>query len=136
VVETSSGVMVINDAYNANPTSMAAALKSARWIAGDRRCFAVLGEMAELGPIASREHERVGELVARLGIEELVVVGEGARPIAAGAEREGVGEDHIVMCDTAEEAVTAVRNLVRAGDVVLVKGSRVTRLERVAEALR
>jgi UDP-N-acetylmuramoyl-tripeptide--D-alanyl-D-alanine ligase len=136
VVETPSGVTVINDAYNANPTSMAAALKSARWIAGDRRCVAVLGEMAELGPLASREHDRVGELVARLGIEELVVVGEGARPIAVGAEREGVAAEHIVMCDTAEEALSAVRDLVRTGDVVLVKGSRVAGLERVAEALR
>jgi UDP-N-acetylmuramoyl-tripeptide--D-alanyl-D-alanine ligase len=136
VTDTAAGVTVVNDAYNANPTSMAAALKTARWIAGDRRCVAVLGEMAELGPVSAAEHERAGELVARLGIDELVVVGAGARPIATGAGREGVEPDHIRVCDTAEEAVDAVRNMIHPGDVVLVKASRVAGLERVAEAIR
>ncbi|MGH2678697.1 MAG: UDP-N-acetylmuramoyl-tripeptide--D-alanyl-D-alanine ligase [Actinomycetota bacterium] len=136
VTETAEGVTVVNDAYNANPTSMAAALKTARWIAGDRRCVAVLGEMAELGPVSAAEHERAGELVARLGIDELVVVGAGARPIATQAGREGVEPDHIRVCETVEEAVDAVRNMVRTGDVVLVKASRVAGLERVAEAIR
>jgi UDP-N-acetylmuramoyl-tripeptide--D-alanyl-D-alanine ligase len=136
VVDTAAGVTVVNDAYNANPASMAAALKAARWIAGRGRCIAVLGEMAELGPIAAREHRRVGELVARLGIEELVVVGADARLIATGAEREGVEADHIAVCDSVDEAIEAVRALPRPGDVVLVKGSRVAGLERVAEAIR
>jgi UDP-N-acetylmuramoyl-tripeptide--D-alanyl-D-alanine ligase len=136
VTETDSGVTVINDAYNANPTSMAAALKTARWIAGDRRCVAVLGEMAELGPVSAAEHDRAGELVARLGIDELVVVGAGARPIATGAGREGVEPEHIRVCETIEEAVDAVGNMVRPGDVVLVKASRVAGLERVAEAVQ
>jgi UDP-N-acetylmuramoyl-tripeptide--D-alanyl-D-alanine ligase len=135
VTETAAGVTVINDAYNANPASMAAALKAARWIAGDRRCVAVLGEMAELGSIGPAEHERVGELVARLGIEELLVVGQAARPIASGAAREGVEPDHIELCDTAEDAVATVRDMLRPGDVVLVKGSRVAGLERVAEGI-
>jgi UDP-N-acetylmuramoyl-tripeptide--D-alanyl-D-alanine ligase len=136
VTETAPGVTVVNDAYNANPASMAAALKTARWIAGDRRCVAVLGEMAELGAVSEVEHDRVGELVARLGIDELVVVGPGARPITTGAGREGVEPDHIQVCDTAEEAVDAVRKIVRPGDVVLIKASRVAGLERVAEAIQ
>jgi UDP-N-acetylmuramoyl-tripeptide--D-alanyl-D-alanine ligase len=136
VFDTAAGVTVVNDAYNANPASMAAALKAARWMAGRGRCVAVLGEMAELGPIAAREHDRVGELVARLGIEELVVVGANARPIASGAEREGVEPDRIAACDSVEDAIEAVRTLAREGDVVLVKGSRVAGLERVAEAIR
>jgi UDP-N-acetylmuramoyl-tripeptide--D-alanyl-D-alanine ligase len=136
VFDTAAGVTVVNDAYNANPASMAAALKAARWMAGRGRCVAVLGEMAELGPIAAREHDRVGELVARLGIEELVVVGAGARLIASGAEREGVEPGRISVCDSVEDAIGAVRTLARQGDVVLVKGSRVAGLERVAEAIR
>lgn len=136
VRQVAGGVTLVNDTYNANPASTAAALKAARWMAGDHRCIAVLGEMAELGRIATVEHERVGELVARLGIEELVVVGEHARPIASGASREGVGPDHIDVCDTVEEAIDAVRALLRPGDVVVVKGSRVVGLERVAEAIR
>jgi UDP-N-acetylmuramoyl-tripeptide--D-alanyl-D-alanine ligase len=130
------GIRLIDDSYNANPTSTAAALKAARWMAGDSRCVAVLGHMAELGPIADEEHERVGELVARLGIEELVVVGQDARRIGVAAEREGVEPDRIHLCDDASEAIEAVSTLVRPGDLVLVKASRVARLERVVEALR
>src|SRR5439155_15345349 len=90
MVETPDGLRLINDAYNANPASVAAALKAARWMAGDGRCIAVLGHMAELGPIADEEHERIGELLASLGIDALVIVGEDARRIASGAERWGV----------------------------------------------
>jgi UDP-N-acetylmuramoyl-tripeptide--D-alanyl-D-alanine ligase len=134
--ETSDGLRVVNDAYNANPASMAAALKAARWMAGDARCVAVLGLMAELGPIAAEEHLRVGELLARLRIDAVVVVGEEARLIAVGAEREGIEPDRIAVCDDVEQAVRQVRRLAGPGDLVLVKASRVARLERVAEALR
>jgi len=136
VFETAEGIRIVNDAYNANPTSMAAALKALRSMAVGRRSVAVLGHMAELGAIADTEHERIGELVARLGIQALVVVGKGAELIAAGAEREGVEPERIVRCDDPDEAARAVRRLAGAGDVVLVKASRVERLERVADALR
>jgi UDP-N-acetylmuramoyl-tripeptide--D-alanyl-D-alanine ligase len=134
--EGAGGVTVINDAYNANPTSMAAALKAARWIAGDRRCIAVLGEMAELGGVSDREHERAGQLVARLGVDHLIVVGKGAHRIAVGAVREGVEPDRVRTVDRLDEALDVLRTLVGEGDVVLVKGSRVAGLERLAEALR
>jgi UDP-N-acetylmuramoyl-tripeptide--D-alanyl-D-alanine ligase len=136
VFEGEGGVRVINDAYNANPVSMAAALKTARWMAGDGRCLAVLGHMAELGPIADQEHERVGELAARLRLDELVVVGAEAGLIAAGAQREGVEPDRVHVCRDADEALRAVRSMARPGDLILVKASRVARLDRMAEALR
>ena len=136
LIEGAGGIRILNDAYNANPTSMAAALRSARWIAQGGRCVAVLGEMAELGAASAEEHERIGELVARLGVERLIVVGEAARPIRAGAVREGVDAADVEECATAEDAIKALRALLRDGDVVLVKGSRVAGLERVAEALR
>ena len=134
--ETSTGVRVVNDAYNANPMSMAAALKAAAAIRGAGRCVAVLGEMAELGEAADGEHERVGELVARLGIDRLVVVGEAARLIAVAAVREGVEPEHVAGVDTDAEALEALRAWVRPGDVVLVKASRRAELDRLAEALR
>lgn len=136
VFVTESGVRVVNDAYNANPTSMAAALKAARWMAGKSECIAVLGEMAELGAVSGEEHERIGELVARLGIDRLITVGGPARRISVGAVREGVEPERVSSYETVEEALTAVRSKARPGVVVLVKASRRAGLERLAEKLR
>src|SRR6266508_444615 len=133
---TEDGVRVVNDAYNANPESMAAGLRAARWMARGGRLAAVLGHMAELGPISGDEHERLGELVVRLGVDHLVTVGPVARIVAGAAIREGAVPDCVLSVDTAAEAAVAVRAWAKTGDVVLVKGSRVAGLERVAEALR
>ncbi len=131
-----SGVVVVNDAYNANPESMAAALKAARWMATRTRLAAILGHMAELGPIAFQEHERLGELVVRIGVERLITVGDEARAIARAAIREGQLPQDVASYDRPEDAAEDVRAWARAGDVVLLKGSRVAGLERAAEALR
>jgi UDP-N-acetylmuramoyl-tripeptide--D-alanyl-D-alanine ligase len=133
---TPDGVRVVNDAYNANPTSMAAALKAARWMSRGARCIAVLGGMAELGDESAEEHDHVGELVARLGIEELIAVGPDAAPIARAAMREGMDRDHVVEAADRDAALEAVRRIAREGDLVLVKASRVNGLERLAESLR
>jgi len=132
---TPSGVRVVNDAYNANPESTAAALRTARWIARDARLIAVLGEMAELGPISVEQHERVGELAARIRVDRLVAVGDAARVIARAAIREGMDPDEVVTVDGTDEAIEDVTAAARPGDVVLFKGSRVAGLERVAEAI-
>ena len=131
-----SGIVVVNDAYNANPESMAAALKSARWIAEGTRLAALLGHMAELGPIAFEEHERLGELVVRIGVERLVTVGDEARAIARAAIREGQLPEDVATYDDPMDAADDVRAWANPGDVVLVKGSRVAGLERAADALR
>jgi UDP-N-acetylmuramoyl-tripeptide--D-alanyl-D-alanine ligase len=133
---TTDGVRVVNDAYNANPTSMAAALRAARWMSRGSRCVAVLGGMAELGDASAGEHDHVGELVARIGIEELIAVGPDAAPIARAAIREGMDREHVVEVPDRDAALEAVRRKAREGDLVLVKASRVNGLERLAEALR
>jgi UDP-N-acetylmuramoyl-tripeptide--D-alanyl-D-alanine ligase len=133
---TPGGVRVVNDAYNANPESMAAALKAARAMAGDGRLIAVLGHMAELGPIAGEAHERVGDLAARLRVDRLVAVGPDAEPIAVAAVREGMAPDDVVAVADVGAAVDDLRRHAGAGDVVLCKGSRVAGLEALAEALR
>ena len=134
---TETGVRVLNDAYNANPESTAAALRTARWIAGaDSRLIAVLGEMAELGSIAETEHDRVGELAARIRVDRLITVGEAARPIARAAVREGMATSDVASYDHVSDALADVRRSARPGDLVLCKGSRVAGLERIAEALR
>ena len=133
---TPGGVLVVNDAYNANPESMAAGLKAARWMARGRRLAAVLGHMAELGDVSFEEHERLGQLAVRVGVERLVTVGEPARAIARAALREGLLPGDVASYDDADAAATDVRGWVRDADVVLLKGSRVAGLERIAEALR
>lgn len=97
---------------------------------------AVLGGMAELGPIEGEEHDRVGELVARTGVERLVTVGELARSIARAAVREGMWPEDVASYEDVGSAIADVRGWVEPGDLVLVKASRVMGLERVAEALR
>jgi UDP-N-acetylmuramoyl-tripeptide--D-alanyl-D-alanine ligase len=133
---TAAGVRILNDAYNANPESTAAALRTARWMAAEDRLLAVLGEMAELGPIAEDEHDRVGELAARIRVDRLITVGEAARTIARAALREGMEPEDVASYDTPEEALDDVRRSAAPRDLVLCKGSRVAGLEAVAEALR
>jgi UDP-N-acetylmuramoyl-tripeptide--D-alanyl-D-alanine ligase len=132
VHERADGVVVLNDAYNANPESMAAALRSAAHIAGNGRAWAVLGEMAELGPESVRAHEEVGRAAVAAGIHHLVVVGAAAEPLAAAAA--AAGADVHRVPDPAG-AVALLANLVRPGDVVLVKASRAVGLEQVGTAL-
>ncbi|HEX6262053.1 MAG TPA: UDP-N-acetylmuramoyl-tripeptide--D-alanyl-D-alanine ligase [Actinomycetota bacterium] len=135
VAETPGGVRILNDAYNANPSSMAAGLKAAVWMSRGGRCIAVLGWMAELGASSEEEHERVGELVARLGVDHLVTVGEHAGRIAVGAAREGVEPGRITEVRDADEAAAEVLRIAEGGDLVFLKGSRVVGLERVASIL-
>ena len=118
------GVVVINDAYNASPDSMSAALKTLAQITDDtQRSVAVLGEMAELGEYANEEHDRIGRLVVRLNIKKLVVVGHNARHIHNAAGLEGSWDGESMLVDTADEAYDVLRDQLRAGDVVLVKSS-------------
>jgi UDP-N-acetylmuramoyl-tripeptide--D-alanyl-D-alanine ligase len=139
VTSTSDGVTVINDAYNANPDSMRAALDALVGFGRRRgpgaRTFAVLGEMLELGERGPTEHEMVGRLAARLDVTRLVVVGEGARPVHAGAEREASAALASTWVPDAAAAIELLQGAVRRGDVVLVKASRAAGLERVALAL-
>jgi UDP-N-acetylmuramoyl-tripeptide--D-alanyl-D-alanine ligase len=135
VIRTDEGITVVNDAYNASPTSMAAALRSFRHLAADRRRIAVLGEMLELGDHARAEHQKVGRLAVASDVDVVIAVGAGARPIADGARLAGAGRAQVIEVDDADAAVVAVAGLARAGDAVLVKASRAVGLERVAEVL-
>ena len=118
------GVVVINDAYNASPDSMAAALKTlAQITAPDQRSVAVLGEMAELGEYSDEEHDRIGRLVVRLNIRKLVVVGHAARHIHNAAGLEGSWDGESILVADADEAYDVLREELQQGDVVLVKSS-------------
>ena len=124
VFERADGVTVIDDSYNANPASMAAALRALVAIGEGRRTFAVLGSMAELGDFEEAGHEEVGRLAAELGVDRVVAVGEQAAPIDRGAKAAaGWGGSSVLVSDQ-EAAVALLRDELRPGDVVLVKGSR------------
>lgn len=141
VTERPDGVTIVNDAYNANPESMRAALRalaamgeSARAKGG--RTWAVLGMMAELGDEALAEHDAVGRLAVRLNVGRLVAVGgREASWLQLGAYNEGSWGEESVHVSDAQAAVDLLRSELRPGDVVLVKASRSVGLEKVAEAL-
>jgi UDP-N-acetylmuramoyl-tripeptide--D-alanyl-D-alanine ligase len=125
------GGLLVNDAYNANPDAMQAALAHLAERARDRRKVAILGEMAELGTDAAEYHRQVGAAVAREGVDSLLAVGPLARNYVDAAD--GVPEKRWVA--TVEEAIAALDEVVRPGDAVLVKASRAVGLEAVAEAI-
>jgi UDP-N-acetylmuramoyl-tripeptide--D-alanyl-D-alanine ligase len=125
------GGLLINDAYNANPTSMRAALAHLAETAGGRRRVAILGDMAELGPGAPAFHEEIGREVARHGVDALLAVGE----LARGYVESAAGVPVTRWAQDADAAAREAAELVQPGDCVLVKASRAVGLEVVAEAL-
>ena len=137
VTERADGVTVVNDAYNANPESMRAALKTLAVMSRGktRRTVAVLGHMAELGADARDAHMDLGRYAVRLDLGQLVVVGPDAGGIHAGAVLEGSWGDESVHVDDVDAAIALLRAELAPGDVVLVKASRSAGLERVAAAL-
>ena len=137
VLERPDGVVIINDAYNASPDSTAAALKTlAQLTRGtEHRSIAVLGEMAELGDYADEEHDRIGRLVVRLNVQQLVVVGHNARHIHNAAGLEGSWDGESVLVETVDEAYDFLRDRMREGDVVLVKSSKSAGLRLLGDRL-
>ncbi|MGA9760859.1 MAG: UDP-N-acetylmuramoyl-tripeptide--D-alanyl-D-alanine ligase [Gaiellaceae bacterium] len=130
-IELPAGGLLINDSYNANPTSLAAALEHQAQLAAGRRRLAVLGTMAELGAESERYHREIGERASQLGVAALLAVGEGARAYLELAD--GVAERE--WAPDAAAAAELVLEMARPTDCVLVKGSRVVGLELVANAL-
>ncbi|ABZ84612.1 udp-n-acetylmuramoylalanyl-d-glutamyl-2, 6-diaminopimelate-d-alanyl-d-alanyl ligase [Heliomicrobium modesticaldum Ice1] len=128
-------VTLINDAYNANPAAMSAALTTAAELAGPSRLVAVLGDMYELGPEAAEYHRQVGRQAAELGVGLLVSVGTLGACIADGAIEAGLTPERIRRFADAETAAAALPGQVEKDDVILIKASRGMRLERVAHAL-
>lgn len=129
-----NGVRVLDDAYNANADSMLVALQTMRDLPCRGRRVAVLGDMAELGKHSEAAHEEVGRRAAELGIGQLFAVGKMAAVLARGARSAGL--NRVLEFPGPEAAGPAVKQFVREGDLLLLKASRATRLERVAEFLR
>ncbi len=132
----SDRVRIINDAYNASPDSMAAALRTLAQITGpEERTVAVLGAMSELGEYAEEEHDRVGLLAVRLGIQRIVVVGDAARRMYLEAVAQGSWDNEAVFFSTADEAFDYLQGELREGDRVLVKSSNSAGLRFLGDRL-
>jgi UDP-N-acetylmuramoyl-tripeptide--D-alanyl-D-alanine ligase len=138
VRQRADGVTVINDAYNANPESVLAAIDALAHLAQGGRAFAVLGHMAELGDISRASHEDIGEYAARAcgsGLAGLIAVGEEAAPLLDGARRVRSWPGEAVAVPDGAAALKELANRLKPADVVLVKASRAARLEGVAADL-
>ena len=135
VTERPDGVIIINDAYNASPEAVTAALAALRVIAAGRRAYAVLGRMAELGDRSREFHEKAGMIAARSGLAGLIAVGDEAAPILTGAKAAGGFAGELLAVPDGPAAVAALSERLAPGDVVLVKASRAAGLQTVALAL-
>lgn len=134
VERVGGGMVLLNDSYNANPSSVVVALEALRRIPG--RSVVVLGTMWELGDESRRAHREVGERVASLGADLLVTLGDLGEVIAAGALDAGMAASAVRVCGTHQEAAEAVLQHRQPGDVVLVKGSRGMKMEEVIRLIR
>lgn len=135
-ITRADGVTVINDAYNASPDSMKAALQTLAQLGRmGSRTIAVLGEMAELGEFSVAEHDAIGRLVVRLNIDQLVVVGQGAKLIHMGASQEGSWDGESKYFDSMSDALAYLRGILTLGDTVLVKSSKSANLRFLGDDL-
>jgi UDP-N-acetylmuramoyl-tripeptide--D-alanyl-D-alanine ligase len=126
------GMRVLADCYNANPASVRAALEALSALGGGRT-VAVLGDMLELGDAAAEAHREAGRTTADLGIGALIAVGPLGRHVAEGARSAGMAADRVREAGTPSQAAVLLRGIARAGDTVLIKGSRGMKMETVLE---
>ena len=131
------GATIIDDSYNSSPSAAAAALRLLGAVEPAERRIAILGEMAELGDEAPKQHWLLGQTAVREGkIDLLIACGPSAASTAAGACQAGLPQRQAIVCRSADELLCYVPQLARAGDAVLIKGSRIMAMDRVADALR
>lgn len=133
MIKKAEEITIINDAYNANPASMQAALEAMYEIARETRAIAVLGDMAELGSISDEAHLEVGRMAVDYGTDVLITVGRKARVIARSAHEKGLPKGSIFTVHDVDDAAAILRAILEPGDVVLIKGSRFLGMERLVE---
>ncbi|WP_432822420.1 UDP-N-acetylmuramoyl-tripeptide--D-alanyl-D-alanine ligase [Trichloromonas sp.] len=135
VVSVKDDILILEDSYNANPLSVKAALATLDELGGEGRRIAVLGDMLELGKTSAELHREVGQAAGRR-VDLLVLLGQMAEAVAAGAREVGLAEEQIIIAGSHDEAVASLRSRLQCGDRVLVKGSRGMKMEKISGALR
>jgi len=124
IVPLEGGRTVINDAYNANPRSMELALETLAEVKGKGRAIAVLGDMLELGSFGEEAHQQLGQKVNELSTDFLLTLGEEAPVVVESAIRHGLAPERAMVVESHQEAISILKQIMREGDWVLVKGSR------------
>jgi UDP-N-acetylmuramoyl-tripeptide--D-alanyl-D-alanine ligase len=134
----SEGISIIDDTYNANPESMSAALTSLESLAKEtgQRAVAVLGDMGELGEHAEEAHRELGKQCAQLNLGQLIAFGTFSEELASSAESAGLRRECISNADHIDDIIRRVNHVLRPNDLILVKGSRSMKMERIVQALR
>jgi UDP-N-acetylmuramoyl-tripeptide--D-alanyl-D-alanine ligase len=133
--ETNSGVIIIDDTYNANPASMSAAIETLAEISGNSRTVAVLGDMLELGATTTEAHLAIGQQVAKIGLDTLITLGPGGEIISRGALDAGISAKHCTTVPDHKAAAELAGKIACSGDVILVKGSRGMHMEKIVAQL-
>lgn len=135
VYRLKNGACLIDDTYNANPASVAAALKTLQGLKGECKSTVILGDMLELGGEAERYHEEIGRAVAETGVGKAYLRGDFARATAKGALKRGMKGEQVLVDLSTEETVAHLKACLRTGDWVLVKGSRKMKMEEIVQAI-
>ena len=132
-----NGVKILNDCYNANPLSMKSALETVSEFKSQfKRRVAVLGDMLELGAWSVRAHSEIGRLTVKSGIDFLITIGEKSKNVTAAAIKSGLDKDNSQHFDDSEQAAKKIKAFIKSGDLVLIKGSRGMKLEKILHALQ
>ena len=131
ITELKNGAFIINDTYNANPASVREALKTLRDLRGNHRSTVILGDMLELGDHAHQMHEDMGSLMADTGVGAIFLKGSFSQATAAGAIKRNMPENGIFFFETPEEILPCLKSSLKEGDWILVKGSRMMKMEEV-----
>lgn len=134
-VITHGNFKIINDAYNASPNSMEAAISVLKDIGGTSRTIAVLGDMLEMGNWAEKSHYNVGRFAAQKYVHHVLTVGENSRNIVRGALETGMNEKNVISFSNNHELLIFLKSFIEAGDVILVKGSRGMKMEEIVNGL-
>lgn len=130
-----NGFTIINDAYNASPKSMSAALDTLKKLPCKGKKIAVLADMLELGEFSTKMHQDIGKIAADCGLSHLITIGNMAKYIAQEAIQNGLAVKNVFICNKNKEAVDILNKVIQPGDLILLKGSRKMKLETIAEAL-
>jgi len=135
VYRLKNGGTLIDDTYNANPASVAVALRTLQGLKGECRSTVILGDMLELGSEAEKYHEEIGRSLADTGVNKVYLRGDFARVTAKGAMKRGMKSDQVLIDLSTEETVAHLKACLKTGDWVLVKGSRKMKMEEIVQAI-